>query len=421
MTPASATKSLLKLTMYGFSRFSGTAIQFLLLLFIGRVFGQSALGAFATSQSIIVYSGTLIGIGLPAFLLRRTARYSYISSPVIQMWLGVLNSYLILVCVAAIAISILHYFIFSPKWNFAFYICIIGGVSYAACRAYSEILKGQSQLIQSTIYEFTLPLGISFFYLGIVSFFSSSNTYVIQSLAIGYAASALAAIIIKSGTTNLSTIRILIRRISRNIRELISLCFVQIGNVTLLAFPIILTASMLSIKDAAIMGISIRMVGLGATATSIIVSMHVKEAINSLKSRRRAQVLHSYFKISTLNLFAQFLVLLPLILAPSQILQLFSVDITDNFSAQNAVQALASLRLARALLGTPEVFLANSGKSGFDLIGHVLALVAFFAISLLNEPSLFMIAIATGVAALIRGITSTMFAILLVLAPNKDQ
>lgn len=413
--------SVVKFTAYGTSRFAGTALQFILLLYIGRIYGQDALGAFSTSQSLVTYLGTIFSLGLPAFILRRSARHSHIKSSTVQMWVSILHSYLTILLFIACTLTILHYYISQNNAYLPYYICIIGSIGFIACRAYAETLKGQSKTIQSSLFEFILPLGLCFSVIVFTYFNENNKIYIISALPIGYTISALVLVKIYSSFNNISPIKITIRRLAKNIRELFSLTLVQVGNVTLLAMPVLISAKMLSLEDAAIIGVSARIIGIGATATSIIVSIYVKDAIASIRSSKRISAFNMFAKMSILNAASQALLLIPLIVYPEIVFQFFSIDLNEDAIAQNAVRMLASLRLARGLLGTPEVFLANAGKSGFDLIGHALALITFFSIILLNEPSLYVIALATGIAALCKGIISTTFVAILVLLPKQEK
>ncbi|WP_270373792.1 hypothetical protein [Marinicauda sp. Alg238-R41] len=420
-------RSVFRFALFGVGRFSGTGLQFAVLALIGYLLGDSALGVFATGQSLVVYAGTLASLGLPAFILRRSATKKSLKSPPTAVWLSVTNT---LSLGAAVILSCLSvtYFILSEDnaigglpASVVVGLCL-GAGAYAIVRTYAESLKGQRKLIASTSVEFIFPFVIAMLGVMLVAFKPTIFVqYIALTLALGYVFSSLYCIFICGSRPRFLSLPRSIRRIRYNIGELISLHLVQVGNQSLLALPVILAAALLTYSDAAVVGVALRLIGLSATATALIIGFWAKDVVMSVRSsdiRKRRQV---FFKLYIFNFMSQALVLGTVAAFPQFVLSLFSIDVAVTSAEASAVRVLALLRLARGFFGTPEIFLINAGRSGYDLISHVLALTVFGLIIVLSGSSLFTIALAAGAAGLVRGGISAGLVSALVLFPRVER
>jgi O-antigen/teichoic acid export membrane protein len=401
----------------GAVRISATLLQFLVLYFAGKYLGSEAIGAIGAIQAFVLSVGVFACGGIPNFVLRRTVgKVDKTKNRVFQRWLSFSYFWVILVSVltSILVLALDYWYAIFPKIEevevyqagLKFFL-IFAVFAYTFMKIQVEIYKGKRAVNKAILLEFIAPNLLVIFLIFVCVFY-------------GFGGSAVAAMGIPTPYISLGSLCFLFHiieadwqhYISRNIRllrlflnELLSLMAVSVGNVFFMTLPIWIAAVSLSLEDAGIMTVSMKLVGVTATLSSIILTYFSSDIASVTRSKDRTEISSLYLKIACLNFVVNGSALFFLILFTERILNLFG-GLGGAKYAVTVMYILVASRTVKSMLGTPELFLAMLGKSRYDLYGLAMAVVFFTGYLLLVGTSIINLALAISVASVVRTLAS---------------
>ena len=403
----------------GVVRISATLLQFIIFYFAGNYLGSGAIGAIGSIQAFIISIGVFACGGIPNFVLRRTVgKVGKTKNKVFQRWLSFSYFWVIIVStLTTIVVSVLEYrFTIFPRIGVTEvyqpilkFFLIFAVISYTFVKIQVEIYKGIRAVNKAILLEFIAPILLVLFLIFVCIFYNFSGSAVaamgIPTAYILIGSLCFLSYFVKADWHNYLPRNIKLLRLF--FYELLSLMAVGVGNVFFMTLPIWIAAVSLSLEDAGIMTVSMKLVGVTATLSSIIVTYYSSHIATIIRTKDRTGISNLYLKIACLNFSVNGSALFLLILFTERILNLFG-GIGEATNAITVMYILVVSRTVKSILGTPELFLAMLGKSRYDLYGLSISVVFFTSYLILVGISIVNLAVAVSVASVIRTLASVL-------------
>lgn len=399
-------------------RLGASALQLLVGILVGHLFGTSLLAEFALVQGSALLFGSIIALGVPVFVLRKTSTASTDKAPDIAQWLALAYRICLMMSLpVAIAIFVLSTtFAPRPLSTLEAVAILLSPLLWAFIRVFAEFLKGINKATTSIALEFIVPstLVAAIIIMQSMSGFMALSIPVLYLLS--YVPSVAYSVFYWAKTYRRETKREP-KKLSRNdLWQILSLGVIQILGMAIWYVPLLLLGAASGVNDLASFYTIQRFCTVALTVSAAIGSASSFRAISVIRSNDPRACLRLYAKLMLFNGLLSAIVLFLPIFAPEWAFGIFSVEASSM--AKYAAISLGTLLLAKQFLGFSEMFLAYSGKSSVDFVSSAVGYAILGIILLVFQVNLLTACIAIGTAILVRSIFSTT---LLVLDMSRDK
>lgn len=414
--------TLLRLARILASRLSGTGLQFGAQVAAGRILGPAAVGYLGVAQGYILLFGTLAGLGLPTFILRRLSPKStriglttHTKAEANWLWFAVVMTALgSVVCAAAFGGYWLLVTRAETQKESALICAVIavGIVAYAYAKLFAEYLKGRGRPAAGLTVEFTAPYACSLLFTLPLWLFDMGSFGVLMP-TIGFVFAFMIATSLLAKRIEIPKIwnaGHMMRRVRRSWTELLGLLVVQIGNQLSFTLPVAMIFAFSNPVKAGILVIILRLTGLAATITSIFSAYFSPGVVSAHRSGNFENMRKLYLSSALLNGTACATVCLIIIIFPGFFLGLFGSHFLND-EALLALTITAGARIIRHYLGLTEVFLTLTGNAKFDVTSQTISLLSLAVGMVLtvytgHADNLIWTATAVAVSSLVRPVIS---------------
>lgn len=373
------------------SRFAGTFMQFVSQVLAGRLLGADAVGMLGVGQGYILLLGTIVGLGTPRYVLRRTVKRSgrhNVSRD--ALWLQFAIATTALTCPLVLALFFGLWLSTSGDLSFVATIWLgiaiaAGTLGYAITKLIGEYLKGQGRAGLALSQEFMHPYVVVAI-ITLVAFFAQPLLGQQFTATVPAAAFAMSFIFIAfiwlRWLRSASPIRLkskqFIRRLKKGWRELAAITVVVVGNQIMFSVPVTVAFAFSGATVAGYLTIILKLTGLLSSLTAVFASFFAPRVARAhrAKAHRRVILLYIMGGLAT-GISCAFIAGL-LVFFPAFFLGLFGPAFV---SAQNvlALQIAASARIVRQFFGLTEVFLTMTGQSHLDVIAQGISIAILLA------------------------------------------
>lgn len=378
---------------------------------LAQTYGAGAVGDYAFYIAFVTLIGNLAGCGFPQMLMRRVSKLKnptsqHLANLRAPYWVGsALSSALFLF----VGFGIAKWLVRDQEPYFA-YLFAFGPIVFVANALIAEEMRGlgkaEMSLFANSFSTILIPLIVVFVsktinidHIGPIIILSHLISGVLFSMIMVLARGGL------SGSASRIT-RVLCAQSTFDLVAMAAQRFVSGG---MSHFIVLLVGVYGTATLTAFVAVGARLAGLAATFTGVInASFAKKVGASSRDAVKSRQLFATTCVMSTIGVA---LLMLPVLLFPSQFLRIFAIESSLGGAAQ-ALQVLALSRVVRAFAGISDLFLLVTGQAFKELIATMCGFAALLVgLNIYSLQTPMGAVLALSQAVIIHGLLSAAFVV----------